>query len=129
MTSNVVFDASALIALFAKEKGYEIVRSHLKNGIISTVNAAEVYRYCVEVQRLSETDCRSLIKISGVKIMDFTNDQALITAKIIKETRQYGLSLGDRSCIALALVQKAPILTCDRIWQKVYIEVEFLMAR
>ena len=48
MASKIVFDSSALIMLFAKEKGYEFIRQHMKNAIISSVNIAEVYKYCIE---------------------------------------------------------------------------------
>ena len=51
------------------------------------------------------------------------------TVKIIKQTKQYGLSLGDRGCIALAMFKNYPILTCDKIWQKIDLDVEFIMAR
>lgn len=129
MANNIVFDSSALIMLFAKEPGYESIRHHLKHAIISSVNVAEVYKYCIEVQNVTEDDCRNLIKLSGIKIIDFCNEQALITAKLIKKTKQYGLSLGDRSCIALAMSKNCSILTCDKIWQKVAIDVEFIMAR
>lgn len=126
MANKIVFDSSALIA---KEPGYESVRQNLKHAIISSVNIAEVYKYCIEVQNLTEDDCRNLIKLSGIKIIDFCEEQALITAKIIKKTKQYGLSLGDRGCIALAMLRNYPILTCDKIWQKVDLDVEFIMAR
>ena len=129
MASKIVFDSSALIMLFAKEKGYEIINQHMKNAIISSVNIAEVYKYCIEVQNLTEDDCRTLIKLSGIKIIEFCEEQALITAKIIKKTKQYGLSLGDRACIALAMLKNHPVLTCDKIWQKVDLGIEFLMAR
>ncbi len=129
MANKIVFDSSALIMLFAKEKGYEIIKQRMKNAIISSVNIAEVYKYCIEVQNLSEEDCRSLIKLSGIKIIEFCEEQALITAKIIKRTKHYGLSLGDRACIALAMLNNHPILTCDKIWQKVDIDIEFIMAR
>ena len=129
MANKIVFDSSALIMLFAKEAGYESVRQNLKHAIISSVNIAEVYKYCIEVQNLTEEDCRNLIKLSGIKIIDFCEEQALISAKIIKQTKQYGLSLGDRGCIALAMFKNYPILTCDKIWQKVDLDVEFIMAR
>jgi PIN domain nuclease of toxin-antitoxin system len=129
MAGKIVFDSSALIMLFAKEKGFELIRQHMKNAIISSVNIAEVYKYCIEVQNLTEDDCRNLIKLSGIKIIEFCEEQALITAKIIKKTKQYGLSLGDRACIALAMLKKHPVLTCDKIWQKVDLGIEFLMAR
>lgn len=129
MVNKMVFDSSVLIMLFAKESGYEFVRQNLKHAIISSINIAEVYKYCIEVQNLTEGDCRNLIKLSGIKIIDFCDEQALISAKIIKETKQYGLSLGDRGCIALAMFKNYPIFTCDKIWQKVDLDVEFIMAR
>jgi PIN domain nuclease of toxin-antitoxin system len=126
MANKIVFDSSALIA---KEPGYESVRQNLKHAIISSVNIAEVYKYCIAVQNLTEDDCRNLIKLSGIKIIDFCEEQALITAKIIKQTKEYGLSLGDKGCIALAMFKNYPVLTCDKIWQKVDLDVEFVMAR
>jgi PIN domain nuclease of toxin-antitoxin system len=129
MANKIVFDSSALIMLFAKEPGYESVRQNLKHAIISSVNIAEVYKYCIAVQNLTEDDCRNLIKLCGIKIIDFCEEQALITAKIIKQTKEYGLSLGDRGCIALAMFKNHPVLTCDKIWQKVDLDVEFIMAR
>jgi len=129
MTNKIVFDSSALIMLFAKEPGYESVKHNLKYAIISSVNIAEVYKYCIEVQNLAEDDCRCLIKLSGIKIIDFCEEQALISARIIKKTKQHGLSLGDRGCIALAMFKNHSILTCDKIWQKVDLDVEFIMAR
>lgn len=129
MINKIIFDSSALITLFAKEPGYETVRQNLRHAIISSVNIAEVYKYCIEVQNLTEVDCRNLIKLSGIKIIDFCEEQALISAKIIKQTKPYGLSLGDRGCIALAMFKNGPILTRDKIWQKVNLDVEFIMAR
>src|SRR4051812_17921467 len=103
MTNQIVFDSSALIMLFAKETGYEVIRQYMRQAIISSVNIAEVYKYCIESQNLKEADCRSLVALSGIKIIEFCEEQALITAKIINKTKQYGLSLGDRACIALAM--------------------------
>jgi PIN domain nuclease of toxin-antitoxin system len=127
--NKMVFDSSALIMLFAKEPGYEEVRQYMRYAVISSINIAEVYKYCIEVQNLTEDDCRDLIKLSGIKIIDFCEEQALITAKIIKQTRQYGLSLGDRGCIALAIQKNYSILTCDKIWQKVDLNVKCVMVR
>lgn len=127
--SKVVFDASALIALFAKESGYELIKQHMKEGLISSVNIAEVYKYCIEVQNLTEDDARTLIKLSDIKIVNFCPEQALISAKIINKTKAYGLSLGDRACIALSIIKNYPILTCDKIWQKLDLDINFIMAR
>jgi PIN domain nuclease of toxin-antitoxin system len=127
--SKIVFDSSAIIALFAKEKGYEFIKKHMKDAIISSVNIAEVYKYCIEVQNLTEDETKDLIKLLDIKIIDFSNEQALITATLVSKTKKYGLSLGDRACIALAMLGKHSIITCDSIWQKVDVGIEFIMAR
>ena len=129
MNNKVVFDSSAFIALLAKEPGVEIVKRHLRNGIISSVNVAEVWKYCIDKQGLTTQECKSLIRMSGIKIIDHDANQALISAEIYPKTKEYGLSLGDRSCIALAIDKESSILTCDKIWSKVDLGVEFLMAR
>jgi PIN domain nuclease of toxin-antitoxin system len=127
--SKVIFDSSALIALFAKETGYDFIKKHMKDAIISSVNIAEVYKYCIESQNLTKNEAKSLIKLADIKIIDFCDEQALITAEIISKTKKYGLSLGDRACLALAILRNHPVITCDRIWQKVDINVKFIMAR
>ncbi len=127
--SKIVLDASALIALFAKENGYLKIKQHMKDGIISSVNIAEVYKFCIETQKLTEDEAKALVTLSDIKIVDFCSAQALISANIITHTKPYGLSLGDRSCIALAMLKNYPILTCDTIWQKLDLDVQFIMAR
>jgi PIN domain nuclease of toxin-antitoxin system len=127
--TKIVFDSSAIIALFAKEKGFELIKTYLKDAIISSVNAAEVYKYCIEIQNLTSDEAENLFKLLGIKIINFSNEQALITAKLVSKTKNFGLSLGDRACIALAMVEKSSVITCDSIWQKVNVGVEFIMAR
>ena len=87
MSNKIVFDSSALIALFAKEKGFDIIQQHLKNAIISSINIAQVYKYCIDVQKLTESECNDIVNISGVKIIDFSQEQALITARIYPKTK------------------------------------------
>lgn len=127
--AKIVFDASALIALFAKESGYQLIKNRMKDGIISSVNIAEVYKYCIESQNLTEEEAKSLVKLSDIRIVDFCPEQALISAGIINKTKRCGLSLGDRACLALAILKGYPIITCDKIWQKLDLDIEFIIAR
>ena len=61
MSNKIVLDASAVITLLAKENGFEIVKQHLKNAVISSVNVAEIYKYCMDKQQLTESDCKNTI--------------------------------------------------------------------
>lgn len=129
MNNKIIFDSSALIALLAKEKGFEVIKRHLRNAIISSVNIAEVYKYCVDKQNLTIEECKSMMKISGIKIIDFNDEQALVSADIYPKTKEYGLSLGDRACISLAIIMNSCILTCDKIWEKVDLGVQYIIVR
>ena len=125
---KIVFDSSALIMLFSKEPGYEKVRGYMRHAVISSINIAEVYEYCIQAQKLSKEDCRNLIDLTGIKIIDFCEEQALISSSIIEETKKHGLSLGDRACISLAMLKNYKILTCNKIWKKVKLDVKFIMV-
>ena len=129
MSNKIVFDSSALIMLFGKESGYELVQQNLRHAIISSVSIAEVYEYCIETCGLTEDDCKELIHLSGIKIIDFCEEQALISAKIIKDTKQYDLSLGGRGCLALAIHKDCSILTGNTIWQNLDLGIEFITAK
>jgi PIN domain nuclease of toxin-antitoxin system len=44
-------------------------------------------------------------------------------------TRQAGLSLGDRACLALGLTRGLPVLTADRVWAQLDVGVEVVVCR
>ncbi len=50
-------------------------------------------------------------------------------AKLYPQTRNRGLSLADRACLALALDKGWPVMTADRAWAGLDIDVEVEMIR
>jgi ribonuclease VapC len=44
---------------------------------------------------------------------------AMLSASLRPKTKRFGLSLGDRSCLALAMKTKATAITADKSWAKV----------
>lgn len=59
----------------------------------------------------------------------FDTDLALRAALLRNSTRPYGLSLGDRACLALARREGLPVLTADRSWAKLDVGVEVVLIR
>lgn len=53
----------------------------------------------------------------------------LQTARLWPDCRTYGLSLGDRACLALGMALKVPILTADRIWVTAYPNLPIQLIR
>lgn len=112
--SRVVLDASAILALLNEEPGAEkITPELLSQATTSTVNLAEVQARLVrEGGNPEETWALVLDPLPNVE--PFTAEQAKISGSLIQETRPLGLSLGDRACLALAMVLNAPVYTADQ---------------
>ncbi len=64
-----------------------------------------------------------------VDLIHFDVKQAEFCGKLRPLTKAFGLSLGDRACLALAHHLKKPVLTADKIWQKLDIDIEIQLIR
>lgn len=132
MHNKIVIDTSAVIALINKEEGFEVVEKHLGNAIISSVNFSEVIT--VVNRELFNTENEraeglKLIKNTFSHIVEFDVEQAITAASLDSITKKYGLSLGDRACLALAKGQKLPVLTADKVWKELEIGVKVQLIR
>jgi ribonuclease VapC len=115
--NDVVFDSSALLALILHEPGGNL-DGLLDRAVISAVNLAEVRTKLIDLEKLEEVsveaDLRALIRVEP-----FTEQQAVIAAKLRSSTKSFGLSLGDRACIALAIDRGLEVYTSDGKWSKI----------
>ncbi len=126
---TVVFDASALLCLFNQEKGSDVVARYLDDPVICSVNLAEVWTKLIDQGRVPVSRIQHLIDQASLDVRDFTVTLAEEAGRLRLATRALGLSLGDRSCIALAQQLKAPVLTADRIWATLDIGVKVIVVR
>lgn len=113
-----VLDASAVLTLLFEEPGAEVVRAHLRTGVIGAANLAEVLAKLSD-HGLPAQEAARAVAILGLEVMPMTETQALRSAELRPATRAAGLSLGDRACLALAAELGAPALTADRGWDAV----------
>ena len=111
----LVLDASAVLALLFKERGAEVVRAHLRTGVIGAANLAEVLAKLSDHGMPADQAARA-VAILGLEVVPMTEAQAQRSAELRPATRAAGLSLGDRACLALAAELSAPALTADRGW-------------
>ena len=111
-----VLDASAMIALLWHEKGWDRVEP-IRLRMASTVNVAEVGTILAHAD-VSLPDIRESIDSLKLTIIDFDREQAIEAARLRPLTRRWGLSLGDRACLALAGLRNLPVITADRNWSQ-----------
>nr|WP_295661454.1 type II toxin-antitoxin system VapC family toxin [Polymorphobacter sp.] len=113
----IVLDASAVLAVLLDEPGADVVIAHLEAAVISTVNLSEV---ATRLRRGLDADVvRS--HLNSLRMVAIPADETLaVEAGLLdRVTSPFGLSLGDRHCLALGLRLGCPVLTGDRAWSEV----------
>ncbi len=126
--TDVVLDASAVLAVLNSEPGAEAVWAHLPGACMSAVNAAEVAAKLVDGGLDPDHAGQSLDRL-GARVVPFTIADVVPAAQIRAATRSAGLSLGDRACLALARRLGVPALTADRQWRDLQVGVEVRLIR
>jgi PIN domain nuclease of toxin-antitoxin system len=61
--------------------------------------------------------------------VDFTPEDAWRAGLLRRMTRGLGLSFGDRACLALGQRLGLPVLTADRLWASLDLDVEVILCR
>lgn len=125
---GVVLDSSAVLAHLWNEPGGDFEESMFDTAQMSTVNIAEVISRLIDRgagMDVAETIAKGL----AVNAVAFDFSMALEAGKLRAETRHRGLSLGDRACLALARQNGATVLTADRAWADLDIDLEIEMIR
>jgi PIN domain nuclease of toxin-antitoxin system len=126
--TRVVLDASAVLARTLAEPGADQVDALIDGAWISAVNWTEV------VQRLIDNgmdDARAIATLEALpcKVATFDRTAAYGAGLLRRDTRQRGLSLGDRACLALGKRLGLPVLTADRAWAELDLGVEVVLIR
>jgi len=114
----IVLDSSALLAFSRQEPGAQVVRQSLSSGHVSAANASE---FVQKLDQFGDDGPRALEVLEGlgIKVQAVNRTDALAAAAIYKVGKPFGLSLGDRVCLALAQRLGAAVLTADEVWLKV----------
>jgi PIN domain nuclease of toxin-antitoxin system len=125
---TVVLDASALLTFLHSEPGWERVGVLLPQAVISSVNWSEVVQKAL-VRGINTSGLRSDVTALGLKIVSFDAEDGEASAELWSKTKSFGLSLGDRACLALGLKLNASIWTADRSWASVGLNADVRLVR
>lgn len=127
--NEVVFDASAMLALIQGEQGADKLTDEILNrAVASAVNLAEVQSKLVKAS--NDPDRAWSAALSAISNVEpYTSEQARIAGSLIAATEKHGLSLGDRSCLALAIMLKASVYTTEQTWKNLKLGVPIHVIR
>lgn len=114
MIENVL-DASAVLAYLYGETGADKVEPLLENSVISRINSTEILTKLVH-DGLTIDEAKENFDKLNLEVVKFDENQSLKAAELRPLTRHLGLSLGDRCCLALAILENLPAVTADKNW-------------
>jgi ribonuclease VapC len=129
--SSFVLDASALLALLHEEAGSERLPKEaelLRGAVMSTVNLAEAQGKLVSNGVPADQAWEAVLAAIHQPVA-FDDEQAKLAGSLLLKTRALGLSLGDRACVALAIVLQVPVYTADRQWSKLKLGIPIRVIR
>ncbi len=127
--NEIVLDASAILAVLFHERGAEnLTEDILQRAVASTVNLAEVQSKLVKMGRSPEDAWEDTLSLDTAAAI-YTSEHAKIAGSLIAKTEKHGLSLGDRSCLALAIALKAPVYTTEQVWRNLKMGVPIHVIR
>ena len=113
-----VLDASAALAVLLDERGSDAVIEAMEaDAAMSAVNVSEVAAALYQ-RGWREADVAQAIRALSVEVLPFDLDAALLCGSYRPATRDLGLGLADRACLAAARVAGCPALTGDHVWQR-----------
>ena len=112
-----VLDASAILALLNQESGAEQVEQALllPATCMSSVQLAEVTAKLI-MAGVPVLHVREIMAELSITIITLDEKIAFESSLLMPLTKPFGLSLGDRVCLATSSVVGLPALTADKIW-------------
>lgn len=109
----IVLDSSAVLAVLFREPGAVRVQASFGEAVISAASLTEVLTKAIQ-RGIPSTAAYPAFQDFGIRVMPVDVIQARIAAEISQAPRELDLSLGDRLCLALAIVLDCELITSDR---------------
>jgi ribonuclease VapC len=128
MTTSVVLDTSALLALLFNEPGASVTTDRGCNGLLSAVSYSETLAKSLDRGVPLETVERVLANLQ-LTIVPFDVDHGITAATFRPLTRKLNFSFADRACLATARIARLPALAAEQKWPKVDLGVEIVLIR
>jgi len=123
MRSTLWIAESTPLALIQVERGAERITQALEQGecIVSAVNLSEALAKLITVG-LPDEQAEAVVLGIPAEIVLCNERIAVQAGRLAAMGKPLGLSLGDRVCLATALIHGGVVLTTEQVWRKVSVE-------
>lgn len=110
-----LFDASAALAVILDEPGGDRAADMLAESTISAVNLSEVVSKLLKLS-IAPADVSGVVAALSMSVLAVEERDGLAAGLMTQASKPYGLSLGDRICLAMARRLDLIAVTADRSW-------------
>ena len=125
---RILLDASAFLALLLEEPGADTVAGVLDQAVIGAVNLAETLEVVLR-RGITPDRAARWVEELGLPVLPFDAACAAAAARLLAAYRRQGLSLGDCACLGTAQALALPVLTADRAWAGLALDVDLRVIR
>jgi len=126
--SKYVLDASAILALLNDEPGAGRVKEILSESVVGAVNVCEIVGKLGRGGMIID-DAQTSVGLVLPEVIPFHTEMAFKAGALITDTKKFGLSLGDRAWLALALLRGNTAVTAEKVWSKLKLDVTIEVIR
>jgi len=118
-TSECVVDASAILAFVFRERGIDTVETWLERGAAASASTIQETVSKLVQKGASVDEAEEVVMALGLDIHALVTELAMAAGAMFPVTGAYGLSHGDRACLALSAHLGLPVITVDANWSNV----------
>ena len=117
-SGSVVLDASAILVVLYGEAGEELVRRRIRGvrALVSTVNLSEVAAKLAE-GGFDKREAREAVGVLALEVHPLDENAAYLAGMLRPPTRERGMGVADRVCVAVARGIGATAITTDGSWE------------
>jgi len=132
MARPVLLDASSVLAWAYREPGADVVDAVLTQAFITAPNMAEVVSKLVREGVAGQEFATDLVS-AGLTVAPLTWVHVRAIGQVQEAAQRLGskhrLSLGDLCCLAFGSVERAEVLTADRLWGQLGLSIRVRTIR
>jgi PIN domain nuclease of toxin-antitoxin system len=126
--SEYVADASAVLAFARGEPGEKRVGNVRASCILSSLNLMECFSKLVRYD-IPADQVRSFLRESFPRVIPLDRELAEHSAVLHTKLHKLGISYADCACLSLGMQRKATVLTADRTWKQIELDVKVEFIR
>ncbi len=126
--TDFVADASAVLAFARGESGEKRVGAVRTDCILSSLNLMEAFSKLVRYDMPAD-QVRHFLRESFPRVIPLDRELAEQSAMLHARIHRFGISYADSACLSLGMQRKATVLTADRNWKKLDLDVKLELIR